>query len=145
MQNKANVYHQLCSLQISHILVCISTINFIKLYYHWYHHCIYKFVQLLFFSYIGTPIFKNVNAANLDGEFSHVTIAIKAIYLLSILHKDSYLCNILWKKYVGMLQIIDFKYSKIRQLPTVVNEIKQPLVKMLINKWKRVFSKSNKD
>lgn len=142
LRNEANVYHQLCSLQGSHIPVCIGSINLIKPYYHRHLHYVCEFVQLLLLSYAGTPVFKTVNAANLDGILSRVTTAIEAIHSLGVLHGDPYPRNILWNEQVGMLQIVDFERSKIRQLPTMV-EIKQPLAKTSANKRRRLSSKSD--
>ncbi len=141
LQNEAKVYHQLCSLQGSHIPVCIGSINLIKPYYHRHRHYVCEFVQLLLLSYAGTPVFKTVNAANLDRILSRVTTAIEAIHSLGVLHGDPYPRNILWNEQVGMLQIVDFERSEIRQLPTVV-EIKQPLVKTSANKRRRLSLKS---
>lgn len=44
LRNEANVYHQLCSLQGSHIPVCMGTINLIKPYYHRHRHYACEFV-----------------------------------------------------------------------------------------------------
>lgn len=142
LRNEANVYHQLCSLQGSHIPVCIGSIDLIKPYYHRHHHYVCEFVRLLLLSYAGTPVFKTVNAANLDGILTRVTTAIEAIHSLGVLHGDPYPRNILWNEQAGLLQIVDFERSKIRQLPTVV-EIKQPLANTSANKRKLLSSKTD--
>lgn len=98
LQNKADVYHQLFSLQESHIPVCIGSINLIKPHYHRHHFYVCEFVQLLLLSYAGTPVFKTVNAANLDETLSRVTIAMEAIHSLGVLHRDPYPRNILWNE-----------------------------------------------
>lgn len=122
--------------------MCISSINLIKPYYYRHHFYVCEFFQLLLLSYAGTPVFKTVNAANLDEILSRVTIAMEAIHSLSVLHGDPYPRNILWNEQVGMLQIVDFERSKIRQLPTVV-KTKQPLVKTPANKRRRISAKSD--
>lgn len=142
LQNEANVYHQLFSLQGSHIPVCIGSINLIKPYYYRHHFYVCEFVQLLLLSFAGTPVFKTVNAANLDEILSRVTVAMEAIHSLGVLHGDPYPRNILWNEQVGMLQIVDFERSKIRKLTAVV-KIKQPLVKTSVNKRRRISAKSD--
>lgn len=122
--------------------MCIGSINLIKPYYHRHHFNVCELVQLLLLSYADTPIFKTVITTNLDEIVSRVTMAMKAIHSLGLLHGDPYRRNILWNEQVGMLQIFDFERSKIRQLPTVI-EIKQPLVKASANKRRRIYAKSD--
>ncbi|PFH62291.1 hypothetical protein XA68_14286 [Ophiocordyceps unilateralis] len=110
LQHEKEMYDRLQSVQGEHVPVCLGTIDLVLPYY--YDCGVY--VQFLFLSWAGEPIFHCTDVAGKARIDAAVGKIFKALHRLHILHRDAELRNILYDTDSGQFMAVDFERSEFR-------------------------------
>lgn len=142
LKHEAAVYKKLRPIQGIHIPVYLGNLDLDRPYFY---DGMAKLVHMMFLSYGGTCLIKLNKEHDRSGLVDQARISIEAIHRLGVLHKDSFVRNMLWNPEVDRVMMIDFERSEIVKNRRALGEIssnrkrrlgmrKSPSKKMIGNK-----------
>ena len=141
LQHEKEIYDQLQTIQGTHVPVCLGMIDLVLP--HYYDGGVFQ--HFLFLSWAGRPLLRCASQVNKAGLVDTVTIALKELHRLRILHRDAELRNFVYDLNTDKIMLLDFERAEFRDCQ------RQPLGPVSLDsqgrkkKTKRALEKQGKD